>query len=188
MKLKIFLGVTLALIVSGVGYFYYLGAFDTVQVKEETLGPFYVLSHDRVGNYRNVGETFETIQKEFPEKGIKNYKMFGIYKDNPNTVPEEKLRCEVGALFSEPIAEIPSGFSLPLKYKVIEKKRYLAADFPLKSFVSIFLGIFKVYPELTKACIEKGCDMNGKASMEIYEPITEKNTKYLFPLDSSGID
>ncbi|WP_165780280.1 GyrI-like domain-containing protein [Leptospira saintgironsiae] len=181
--MKIFLGAILALVVSGVGYSYYLGAFDPVQVKEETLGPFYVLSHDRVGNYRNVGETFEAIQKEFPEKGLKNYKMFGIYKDNPNTVPEEKLRCEVGALFSEPITEIPSGFSLPLKYKVIEKKKYLTADFPLKSFVSIFLGIFKVYPELMKACIEKGCDMNGKASMEIYEPVVEKNTKYLFSLD-----
>lgn len=183
MKLKIFIGVILALIVSGVGYFYYLGAFDPVQVKEETLGPFYVLSHDRVGNYRNVGETFEAIQKEFPEKGFKNYKLFGIYKDNPNTVPEEKLRCEVGALFSQPITEIPSGFSLPLKYKVIEKKRYLTADFPLKSFVSIFLGIFKVYPELTKACIEKGCDMNGKESIEIYEPIVEKKMKYMFSLD-----
>lgn len=183
MKLKIFLGILLTIIVLGLSYFYYLGAFDKIQVKEEILGPFYVLSHDRVGNYRNVGETFEAIQKEFPEKGIKNYKLFGIYKDNPNTVPEEKLRCEVGALFSEPITEIPSGFSLPLKYKVIEKKRYIAADFPLKSFVSIFLGIFKVYPELMKACIEKGCDMNGKASMEIYEPITEKNTKYMFPLE-----
>ncbi|WP_167396466.1 GyrI-like domain-containing protein [Leptospira johnsonii] len=181
--MKIFLGVILALIVSGIGYFYYLGAFDTIQVKEETLGPFYVLSHERVGNYRNVGETFEAIQKEFPEKGFKNYKLFGIYKDNPNTVPEEKLRCEVGALFSEPVTEIPSGLSIPLKYRIIEKKRYLTVDFPLKSFVSIFLGIFKVYPELTKVCIERGCVMGGKESIEIYEPIVEKKMKYMFSLD-----
>ncbi|MGJ4746203.1 GyrI-like domain-containing protein [Leptospira sp. SA-E8] len=183
MKLKVFLGVILALIVSGIGYFYYLGAFDTIQVKEETLGPFYVLSHDRVGNYRNVGETFEAIQKEFPEKGIKNYKLFGIYKDNPNTVPEEKLRCEVGALFSEPIADIPTGLSLPLKYRTIEKKKYLTVDFPLKSFISIFLGIFKVYPVLFEACKQRGCDLEHKPSMEIYEPIVEKNTKYLLPLE-----
>ncbi|EMK01435.1 MULTISPECIES: GyrI-like domain-containing protein [unclassified Leptospira] len=183
MKSKIFLGVILTLIVSGIGYFYYLGAFDTVQVKEETLGPFYVLSHERMGNYRNVGETFEVIQKEFPEKGFKNYKLFGIYKDNPNTVPEEKLRCEVGALFSEPIADVPAGFSLPLKYRIIEKKKYLTVDFPLKSFVSIFLGIFKVYPVLTEACIERGCNMNEKGSIEIYEPLVEKKTKYLFPLE-----
>lgn len=183
MKLKIFLGFILVLIVSGVGYFYYLGAFDTIQVKEETLGPFYVLSHERLGNYRNVGETFEAIQKEFPEKGIRNYKLFGIYKDNPNTVPEEKLRCEVGALFSEPVAEIPTGLSIPLKYRTIEKKRYITVDFPLKSFVSIFLGIFKVYPELTKACIQRGCEIGGKESIEIYEPIVEKKMKYMFSLD-----
>ncbi|TGK02723.1 GyrI-like domain-containing protein [Leptospira langatensis] len=183
MKLKIFLGVIALLLLSGLGYFYHLGAFDPVQVKEETLGPFYVLSHDRVGNYRNVSETFDVIQKEFPAKGIKNYKLFGIYKDNPNTVPEEKLRCEVGALFSEPLTEIPSGFSLPLKYRTIERKKYITADFPLKSFVSIFLGIFKVYPALTKACMDRGCSMEGKSSMEIYEPKVEKTSKYLFSLD-----
>ncbi|TGK06731.1 GyrI-like domain-containing protein [Leptospira semungkisensis] len=183
MKLKIFLGAIAFLLVSGFGYLYYLGAFDTIQVKEETLGPFYVLSHDRVGNYRHVGDTFESIQKEFPAKGIKNYKLFGIYKDNPNTVAEEKLRCEVGALFSEPLTEIPSGFSLPLKYRTIERKKYITVDFPLKSFVSIFVGIYKVYPELTKTCIEKGCDMNGKASMEIYEPLVEKTSKYMMSLD-----
>ncbi|WP_165782589.1 GyrI-like domain-containing protein [Leptospira neocaledonica] len=181
--MKIFLGVLLVLIVSGIGYFYYLGAFDTVQVKEETLGPFYILSHDRVGNYRKVGETFEAIQKEFPEKGVKNYKLFAIYKDDPNKIPEEKLRCEVGALFSEPVTEIPVGLSIQLTSKTIERKKYLTVDFPLRSFISIFLGIFKVYPVLFEACKQRGCDLDHQPSMEIYEPIIEKQTKYLLPLD-----
>ncbi|WP_425460437.1 GyrI-like domain-containing protein [Leptospira sarikeiensis] len=181
--MKILLGIIVFLFVSGVGYFYYLGGFDKIQVKEEELGPYYVLSHDRVGNYRKVGDTFEAVQKEFSEKGFKNYKLFAIYKDDPNKIPEDQLRCEVGVLFEQPLAEVPTGFSLPLQYKTIEKKKYLSVDFPLKSFLSIFLGIAKVYPELMKACSDRGCDLNGKASMEIYEPVVEKKTKYLLPLD-----
>ncbi|EMN49340.1 hypothetical protein LEP1GSC088_3680 [Leptospira interrogans str. L1207] len=109
--------------------------------------------------------------------------MFSIYLDNPNEVPKEKLRCEVGALFSEPLEKIPNGLSLELKIRTIPSKKYLTAEFPLRNFLSIFLGIYKVYPKLFRACEERGCDLKGKASIEIHEPLTEHKTTYLLPLD-----
>ncbi len=183
MKGKIALYILFSLVVLLVGFYYYLGGFDPIQVREETLGPFYAISHNRTGDYRNVGETFESIQKEFPEKGLKEYKLFGIYLDNPNTVPKEQLRAEVGALFLSPITDVPSGLSLPLAARTIPARKYLVVDFPLKSFFSIFVGIYRVYPKLMEACEKRGCDLKGRSSMEIYEPIVEKNTKYLMPLD-----
>ncbi|XDD49840.1 GyrI-like domain-containing protein [Leptospira sp. WS92.C1] len=164
-------------------FLFYMGAFDDVQIKEEIRGPFYVLYHERIGDYRNVGITFETLQKELPEKGIRDYKLFAIYLDNPNEVPKEKLRSEAGAIFFEPLSKVPEGLSIEFKTRTILSKKYLIAEFPLKNFLSIFLGIFKVYPKLFEACEEKGCDLKGKASLEIYEPLIEKRTTYLLPLD-----
>ncbi|AXR60480.1 GyrI-like domain-containing protein [Leptospira mayottensis] len=164
-------------------FLFYMGAFDQVRIQEETKGPFYVLSHERVGDYRNVGLIFEVLQKELPEKGIRDFKLFSIYLDNPNDVPKEKLRCEVGALFAEPLSKVPEGLSLDLKTRTIPSRKYIFAEFPLKNFLSIFLGIYKVYPKLFRACEERGCDLKGRASMEIYEPLTEHKTTYLLPID-----
>ncbi|PJZ41359.1 small molecule-binding protein [Leptospira kmetyi] len=181
--MKIFALSVVVLTLLVLAFLFYMGAFDRVQVQEEVKGPYSVLSHERIGDYRNVGITFETLQKELPEKGIRDFKLFAIYLDNPNNVPKEKLRCEVGVLLSEPISKIPDGLSIELKARTIPAKKYLFAEFPLKNFVSIFLGIYKVYPKLFRACEEKGCDLNGKASMEIYEPLTAHKTTYLLPLD-----
>ncbi|EMM79613.1 GyrI-like small molecule binding domain protein [Leptospira interrogans str. 2006001854] len=181
--MKIFALSILVLVVLLVAFLFYMGAFSRVLVQEEMKGPFYVLSHERIGDYRNVGLTFEALQKELPEKGIRNFKLFSIYLDNPNEVPKEKLRCEVGALFSKPLEKIPNGLSLELKTRTIPSKKYLTAEFPLRNFLSIFLGIYKVYPKLFRACEERGCDLKGRASIEIYEPLTEHKTTYLLPLD-----
>ncbi|TGK33290.1 GyrI-like domain-containing protein [Leptospira gomenensis] len=174
--------VGLLLGVSSLLFLVYMGAFSPVDVKEETRGPFFTIQHERIGDYRNVGKTFETLQKELPLYGIKNFRLFAIYLDNPNDVPKEKLRCEVGAILSEPIPALPSGLSIPLTMRILPARKYLLAEFPLKNFLSIFLGIYKVYPKLFRACEERGCDLKGRPSMEIYEPLTEKKTTYLLPL------
>ncbi|EMJ66099.1 MULTISPECIES: GyrI-like domain-containing protein [Leptospira] len=181
--MKIFALSVLILGLLFVVFLFYMGAFDRVRIQEETKGPFYALSHERVGDYRNVGLTFETLQKELPEKGIRDFKLFSIYLDNPNEVPKEKLRCEVGALFAKPLSKVPEGLSLDLKTRIIPSRRYIFAEFPLKNFLSIFLGIYKVYPKLFRACEERGCNLKERASMEIYEPLTEHKTTYLLPID-----
>ncbi|WP_061249720.1 GyrI-like domain-containing protein [Leptospira alstonii] len=181
--MKIFALSVLVLGLLFIAFLFYMGAFDRVRIQEEMKGPFYVLSHERIGDYRNVGLTFEALQKELPEKGIRDFKLFSIYLDNPNEVPKEKLRCEVGAVFAEPLSKIPEGLSLDLKTRTIPSRKYIFAEFPLKNFLSIFLGIYKVYPKLFRACEERGCDLKGRASMEIYEPLTEHKTTYLLPLD-----
>ncbi|MBM9501211.1 GyrI-like domain-containing protein [Leptospira sp. 201903071] len=181
--MRIFALLTLVLILGLTGFLFYMGAFDQVQVKEENRGPFYVLSHDRIGDYRNVGVSFEILQKELPAKGIQNFKLFGIYLDNPNEVSKEKLRSEVGVILTEPLARVPEGLSLDLKLRTIPEKKYVLAEFPLKNFLSIFLGIYKVYPVVFQACETRGCNLKEKPSMEIYEPLTEHKTTYLVPLD-----
>lgn len=183
MKWKVLVLTLFVFIAFLAGFYDYLGGFDPIQVREEIVGPLYVLSHERVGDYRNVGETFEAIQKEFPAKGLKEYKLFGIYLDHPDKVPKEKLRAEVGAVFPIPLEKVPEGLSLPLRPRTIPARRYVVADFPLKNFVSIFVGIYRVYPKLTEACLQRGCNMNGKSSLEIYDPLLGKTTQYLMPLD-----
>ncbi|ABJ78177.1 GyrI-like domain-containing protein [Leptospira borgpetersenii serovar Hardjo-bovis] len=181
--MKIFALSVLVLGLLLVVFLFYMGAFDRVRIREEVKGPFYVLSHERIGDYRNVGLTFEVLQKELPKKGIRDFKLFSIYLDNPNDVPKEKLRCEVGALFAEPLSKVPEGLSLDLKTRTIPSRKYIFAEFPLKNFLSIFLGIYKVYPKLFRVCEERGCNLKGRASMEIYEPLTEHKTTYLLPMD-----
>ncbi|EQA38820.1 hypothetical protein LEP1GSC047_0090 [Leptospira inadai serovar Lyme str. 10] len=48
-------GVILLLLIVFLGY---MGAFNTVEVREEVQGPFYVISHHQTGEYRKAGETF----------------------------------------------------------------------------------------------------------------------------------
>ncbi|EPG73856.1 GyrI-like small molecule binding domain protein [Leptospira fainei serovar Hurstbridge str. BUT 6] len=173
-------GVILLLLIAFLGY---LGAFNTVEVKEEVQGPFYVVSHQQTGEYRKVGETFQILMKELPASGVKDYRMFAIYLDNPNKVPKEQLRSEVGALFSEPLKAKPQGISLTLEERTIPVRKYLVVDFPFKNFFSIFLGIYKIYPKLFEACEKRGCDLKSRYLMEIYEPVLSKNAKYLLPID-----
>ncbi|MBM9579316.1 GyrI-like domain-containing protein [Leptospira sp. 201903070] len=177
-------GISVLVLIFGLtGFLFYMGAFDRVQVQEEKLGPFSVLSHERIGDYRNVGLSYEILQRELPPKGIQNFKLFGIYFDNPNVVPKEKLRSEVGVILAEPLSKVPEGLSIDLKLRTIPEKKYVFAEFPLKNFLSIFLGIYKVYPIVFQACEARGCNLKEKSSMEIYEPLTERKTTYLIPLD-----
>ncbi|EQA43991.1 GyrI-like small molecule binding domain protein [Leptospira broomii serovar Hurstbridge str. 5399] len=173
-------GVILLLLIVFLGY---MGAFNTVEVREEVQGPFYVISHHQTGEYRKVGETFRTLMKELPASGLKGYRIFGIYLDNPRKVPKDQLRSEVGVLFSEPLKTKPQGISLALEERTIPVRKYLVVDFPFKNFFSVFLGIYKIYPKLFEACEKRGCDLESRYIMEIYEPVAGKNAKYLLPID-----
>lgn len=83
--MKIFALSVLVLGLLLVVFLFYMGAFDRVRIREEVKGPFYVLSHERIGDYRNVGLTFEVLQKELPKKGIRDFKLFSIYLVIPMT-------------------------------------------------------------------------------------------------------
>lgn len=58
------------------------------------------------GDYQEIGNTFARLQIGFAANGISFSRSFGIYFDDPESVPEKELRAEAGLVTD---AAIPAG-------------------------------------------------------------------------------
>ena len=121
-----------------------------------------------VGDYSQAYKVTQDIEKTFQKYGVDLTKQpcVGIYYDNPNEVERSKCRAVEGKI-------LPKDFDYNLnidgikfgKIPFIEKA--IQVEFPLKSLLSIFVGIYKAYP-----AIKKFADTNNltpsMASFEVY--------------------
>jgi len=113
---------------------------------------------DRVGPYSEVGPLFAEIAGWLAGKGLQiSAPPFGIYYDNPQVVPVEKLRCEVG---------------FPFIGKTKGEGKIKVKKIPAREVLSTihkgpYSEVGAIYEALTRYAIEKGYSFAG-APMEIY--------------------
>ena len=158
---------------------YYLGIIQDVQINEQEIGPLKVVYETYLGDYSNTGEIRDRIYSSLIADGINSTKSFGVYYDNPKEVKKSRLRSETGVIIEE--ADYSRIMELKGKYNVkdVPKVKNIVTTFPYHGDISIWLGVFKVYPKLNSYIEEK----NYKQSpvMEIYD--TENNLIiYLFEI------
>lgn len=140
------LAASLALIVAG---FVYLGLFKTIKVEEKAAGPFTLVYLEHKGSYSEFGDKLKEIQRLVRPLGIEEYVLFGLYYDNPKFVDDESmLRSEMGVVIDpKDLGKLKELIdSKQVLMRELPKREYVSATFPYVNFISIFMGIMKVYP------------------------------------------
>lgn len=172
-KVLIFLG---ALVVILVAFLAYQGAFAKVTVVESTSPGYLVAGVDHTGPYEDIGPAFESVSGACMELGMENYRMMGIYFDNPDSVSKEKLRAMAAVILESPedsaLFLSKSGFHT----FIIPPGNCLAAEVKTSGMTSMIIAAMKAYPALGEAAIKKG---NINSIAHVYEVYEEGYTRFV---------
>jgi DNA gyrase inhibitor GyrI len=150
----------------------WMGAFRSVTVTEKDAGPFVYAYEPFTGPYSKTQPAFDRVSAAVKAEGLSDDKGIGVYLDNPDLVPAEKLRSECGILIQGLNAEKVTELSKRLKVKRIEAGRFLYAEFPYRNALSFMFGPVKVYPAFSQAVKEKG--YKPAYSIELYDSSSGK--------------
>lgn len=132
------------------------------------------------GPYRNAGNVMQQVSKLAP-----HLKCLGMYYDDPNQVPAEKLRWAVGCIVSEGMAPPDpllvkqlktEGYSL---HQLPRAQQAVCASFPFVNTLSILLSVSRVWPAISKYVTEK--QLEAYPWLEVYSK--HRDTMYIGPLD-----
>jgi len=161
------------------GFLAFLGAFKTIEVTERDIGPYHLVYESNTGSYRKTGPSVDAMMKLAEIRKVNPVAGFGKYYDRPDQVEESKLRSDAGIIIDDKdlaaFKELPQG----VHYAQYPVTRAMVADFPLRGFLSIFLGIYKVYPALMD--YQEAKKYPATYSLEIYE-LRNRRTVYAFPI------
>ena len=176
---KVLLIVIILVLVLFVLFLWQSGVFTKVVIQEKVMGPYMIVYEDHVGPYKNIGKVMDTIYSSLKKDNIEPSKGFGIYYDNPQLVPQEKLRSKGGCVIEEKDKKLLN--QVKAKYKIINynKQKFVIVEFPYKNNLAIMVGIFKVYPALMKYVQDKKYPQ--KEIIEMYDR-TNKVICYMMPM------
>jgi len=168
------------LILCSVFYIVQAGLFAKIDVKtiEPKDGAMVVAYKSARGPYKGAGEIFTDICSI-----IMNRDHIGIYYDDPDAVAGNDLRYAVGTILATG-SEEPDPAELELvskhgfKIAHFPKPNYVVlAEFPFTNTLSIYMGIFRVYPKLKEYIATHG--LCAYPALEIY---TSNKIKFMMPL------
>lgn len=159
----------------------YLGLFTNIKVEDKEAGGYKVVGREFVGDYSKAGKWMLDVDKELRSNGVISTKGFGIYYDDPKTVPSDKCRSFVGNILEDKdhgrMDELQSkGFKLDS----ILIKNSIVTYFPIKNMLSYMVAPMKVYPVFSKYIKEKGYTVTK--SIEIYD-IPNKRIEFIMQYD-----
>lgn len=159
----------------------YIGIFTNIKIEEKEVGGYKVVGKEMRGSYSKVGELMMDVDKQLKDIGINSTKGFGIYYDDPKTVPADSCRSFVGNVLEEKDEGRMDELALKgFKIDSIPFKNSIVAYFPIKTRLSYMIGPMKVYPEFSKYINEKGYKVTG--SIEIYN-IPDKRIEFIMQYD-----
>ncbi len=171
-KFLVFIGLIIIVIVLMLSYY---GLFTEVKIVEREVGPLWLVYEKHIGDYKNVGPVMDIIYNDLlSNASIEAAKGFGLYYDNPQEIEKEKLRSIVGCILEK--GDENKIEDLKDKYKIKEypSSKSVVVEFPFKGMLSIFIGIFKVYPKLSEYI--KNHSYSQAPIMEIYDRTNKKIT------------
>lgn len=134
------------------------------------------------GPYKDCVELFKESLKIGPKLTC-----IGVYYDDPKKVPGPQCRCVVGSILSEgenkPDEELlksyeTSGFNI---FSFPEVTHAVTTSFPNRTFLSVLLGIWRVYPRLGHYIKERR--LCAHPFLEIYR---EGQIQFMAPLARQG--
>ena len=156
------------------------GLLAKIEVKtmEPERGPMVVAYKTGTGPYSGAGEIFTDVCSL-----ILTREHIGIYYDDPEAVGPQDLRYAVGVILAEGREEPdPEELENMVQhgYKIIhlpKPNHVVQTTFPFKNTLSIYMGIFRVYPKLKEYIAERG--LCAYPALEIY---TSSSIEFIMPL------
>ena len=157
--------IVLAVFMSTVAFF---GGFYKVNLKTVNTGGEILVYENVSGAYNQANKISNKVYYELlNDYKIETKKGFGIYYYNPRNVKQSKLRSEVGCIVenmdNDTIEKLKENFQV----KIIPMDNYLVVEFPYKGFLSIMVGMIRVYPVIGKYIVKN--NYNDGPIMEIYD-------------------
>lgn len=151
-----------------IAYLSWAGLFTEIKISEEKAGPFFLAYDVSVGPYKKSADVMDRIYNTLlGEKGVSATTGFGLYYDKPGTVPEEKLRSIAGCIVEKEYQNKLLAPSPKFRTGSLPESNAIVARFPYKGKVSVLIGVFRVYPELSRYMSEKG--VAPGPVMELYD-------------------
>lgn len=149
------------------------GLFATVKILEKNVGPFLLVYKKHIGDYKNVGSVMDKLYYDLKDNyAIETTKGFGLYYDNPQEVSKDKLRSIVGCIIEGKTIEDIRQLTVKYGLKEYPFSKSVVAEFPYKGKLSIILGVFKVYPKLSRFLKER--KYTQTPIMELYDQPNER--------------
>jgi DNA gyrase inhibitor GyrI len=162
------------------------GLFESVVVTDQETGPYTFVYQDHVGSYYKVGPTMDEVYQSLVRMGIETSRGAGVYYDNPQEVPEDKLRSEVGSLLEEKDLDKVKEIKKTFKVKEIPLQRSVVVKFPIKNKLSYMIAPAKVYKEVNLLWKEQSY-LPYEYAIEIYD-IPKKTITYIMPIEEIVVD
>ena len=163
-------GITLVVcIILYIAFYAYFGGF--IKIKPEVLekGGDVLVYEELRGDYKQTADATNRIYKDLLNNyGIETFRGIGVYYDDPKAIPVEDLRFEAGCILENPTLDQLEILKLKYKVRTLEKGEYVVVNFPFKGFISILMGIKRVYPAINKYMQENNFKNTG-AIVEIYD-------------------
>jgi len=129
----------------------YYGLFTRISIAEKEMGGFWLLYEKHVGDYREVGQIMDRMYSRLlGEDAIETSRGFGLYYDDPKKVKKENLRSVAGCILDKQDEGKIDHLKKNYKIQYYPASESVVAEFPFKGTLSIFIGIFKVYPKLAE--------------------------------------
>jgi len=133
----------------------YYGAFTPIHVQKESKDQIFFVKKTVTGDYAQTAKVQSDFFVALQEDLILSTKGIGIYYDNPKDVAIDDLRSDVGCVvLKTDTAKISTLF----KYELAKLGAgdYIVAEFPFRGSLSVFFGVFRVYPKLTAFAEKNG--------------------------------
>lgn len=144
------------------------GSFKNVDIQLSHYGPYIAIYKNRLGAYHESSKTLFEVEDLLKKQNVLCTITFGLYLDDPNETDAERLRSELGCIFSEKfkdqLTEIVNDQSLGLNIKYLDEKKYIAGIFE----GSPALVSLKVYPKIKKWAIKNRYSLKSEV-LELYE-------------------
>ena len=144
------------------------GLFAEIEISEEKAGPYFLAYDTSIGPYKKSADVMDRIYNTLlGEKGVSATRGFGLYYDEPGSVPDEKLRSIAGCIVEKESQNKLQAPSPKFRTAFIKESGSIVVRFPYKGKISVLLGVFRVYPVLDRYITEKG--LSSGPVMEIYD-------------------
>jgi len=161
-------------------YLSYSGLFTRVEVGtlEPDSGAMTLAYRTLTGPYNEVGAVFTESYCLLPHR-----EQLGIYYDDPEGVPANELRCAVGPVLAKGDEKpVPEEMEKMEKngFKIVHLPKpsfVVTATFPFTTTLSIYLGIYRVYPKLRDYIASR--KLCAYPAMEMY---TDSKIIFMMPL------
>jgi hypothetical protein len=165
---------------AALGFYAYMGGFNTVAVTKTQMPAIEFVFAKHRGTYAKLNEAWGAFMPEWQEAKLGTCLTIGVYLDPPGT-PGEKLRSLIGCRIDEWTDEQKAAARAKFPTLTIPASEAYTASFPFRNFLSFFLAPAKVYPAI-EAELKKDGNQN-KLGVELYGSFDDiREIKFLVPV------